>query len=425
VVILLAVLVLGSTPFWLPDAVVALRTRIFARINGDEGIAVPGDVVGLDDFRRVYEHPAANGRSRGAALSDLFWYWLAPGPQVHQEHLEPGPRYDDVARTTRRVLAHGMADADRLAAECTRRVLAGLGTRRLVRLRDLMMPIWAEFNHELVFARPCTPEARDLIVANADDVVSALKCTSLRHMDRRERLTRFLLDRIDTVPHALPATLDTQERAWYLQGTFFNTAVVQSSEAMAHLLLVLAARPDVQRRIADGEDDLVDQVLDEAFRRFPLFGIAHRITSADIPLDGGAIPKGSVLCFDYPSFHRSGGNIPFGVTGNRPCPARVIAPIGMRAVVREVLSRFEVHSTARHTRSLPNRGPCVLVPRGARKPRGLLLYIRVRDRWEDVWRGVVQLVLGTYMVWDARRKGLCRRYFADLDHRPVPDPSHG
>lgn len=411
--VLAVVLVLGSLPFWLPGVVVALRVRIFARINGDEGIPVPGDLVGVADFRRVYEHPAASGRSRGAALSDLFWYWLAPGPHVHQEHLEPGPRYDDVARTTRRVLASGLADAERLAAECARRVLDELGGRRLVRLRDLMMPIWAEYNHELVFGRPCPRSARELIVANADDVVSALKCTGLRHLDRRERLTRFLLERVDDVPHRLPATLNAQERAWYLQGTFFNTAVVQSSEAMAHLLLLLARDPERQRRIAAGERRPLEEAVDEALHRFPLFGIAHRITGDDIPVGGGTIPKGSVLCFNYPEFHAAGGDIPFGVTGNRPCPARVLAPVAMRAVAREVLTRFAVHSSARHTRSLPNRGPCVLVPREvAATPRALLLLVLVRDRWEDVWRGVAQLVLGTYMVWDARRKGLCRNYFA-------------
>jgi hypothetical protein len=40
-----------------------------------------------------------------------------------------------------------------------------------------------------------------------------------------------------------------------------------------------------------------------------------------------------------------------------------------------------------------------------------LAYLRVRDRWEDVWRSLVQLVLGTYMVWHARRLRLCTRYF--------------
>src|SRR5262249_8589508 len=120
--------VVASLPRWLPGAVVALRLRIFARINGENAIEVPGDLVDVSRVRQVYKHPAANGRSRGAVLSDLFWYWLAPGPHVHQEHLEPGERYTEVARTTRHILAAGHGSASALATGCTTRVLAELGS---------------------------------------------------------------------------------------------------------------------------------------------------------------------------------------------------------------------------------------------------------------------------------------------------------
>ena len=135
-----AVVVLASLPYWLPRLVVAVRMWLFARINGAEGIAVPGDLVDVSQFLEVYAHPAAGGRSRGAALSDLFWYWLSPGAEVHQEHLERGPRYDEVARCTRascrcragrrasrrRVRARGAAGPDR-SRPATRPGDAGLG----------------------------------------------------------------------------------------------------------------------------------------------------------------------------------------------------------------------------------------------------------------------------------------------------------
>jgi len=415
---------LASLPFWLPGTVVVLRNRIFTWVNGPEGVRVEPA-----KFLAVYRSPAADGRSRGAALSDLFWYWLAPGPHAHQEHIEPGERYTDVARTTRRILASGHRDAQRLATECAARVLDGLGDRPVtaVRLRDMMMPIWAEFYYELVFGRPCPRQARDLIVGNANDVASALKCTSLRHMRRRQRLTAYLRARLDEVAHPLPSLLSFEDKVFYLQGAFFNTAVVQSSEGMAHLLMALAQHPGTQARVRS-EPDHLDKVMEEAWRLYPLFGIAHRITSADITVDSLSIPRGSVVLFDYPSFHRSGfvhadrfepdrwgtvsnaNHVPFGVTQNRACPARGLVPLAMRAVTFEVLRRFEVRSSAAHTRSMPNRGPALLVRSGAR-PTVRLVLMRVLDRWADVPRSVTQLVLGTYMVWDARRKRLCQRYF--------------
>jgi Cytochrome P450 len=428
-----------SMPWWLPGRIVALRVHVFAWVNGNEAIPVPGDLVGVERFRQVYSHPAAGGRSRGAALSDLFWYWLSPGPEVHQEHLEAGERYDAVAQATRGFLAMPRMEAEDLSRRCVARALHN--APRLVRLRDLMMPAWAEFYYELVFGEPCPPKARDLIVANADDVVTALKCCGLRHMDRRYQLTRYLQDQLHRVRHSLPAELSAREQALYLQGTFFNTAVVQMSEAMAHLLMVLAQHPDVQARAATGDARYLDQVIAETLRLYPLFGIAHRITTSDITLDErSTIPAGSVLCFNYPEFHRAGladpgrfdpgrfdpgsgvaarelNHIPFGIAANRPCPAWRLAPISMRAAAGEILRMYTVASSASHTRSLPNRGPCLLTPRddpGGPGParRRVLLFMRFRDRWEEVWRSLLQLMLGTYMILDARRQRLCERHFA-------------
>jgi hypothetical protein len=446
---MLALLLLGAglllaSLFLLPRAVVALRMRLFARINGHEGIAVPGELVDAAHFKEVYAHPAANGRSRGAGLSDLFWYWLSPGAEIHQEHLEAGERYEEVARSTRRILAMPREQAEALAARCTAGALDGIRGARLVRLRDLLMPVWAEFYYEVVFGERCPPEARALIVGNADDVATALKCCGLRHMDRRDRLTRFLVGRLEAggPPHELPADLSLRERALYLQGTFFNTAIVQTSEAVAHLLMVLARHPEAQVQ-ALRDDRYLDQVMEETFRLYPLFGVAHRITTGEITVrDGATLPEGSVLCFDYPTFHRAGfddpdrfdpsrwetlsarevNHIPFGVAANRPCPAWRLAPITMRAAARELLMRFALSTSASHSRSMPNRGPCLLVPHDASRRPGLvpLAYLWLRDRWEDLARSVVQLVLGTYMVRDARRQRLCQRHFEALERDAGP-----
>ncbi|MFW6695672.1 cytochrome P450 [Streptomyces sp. MAR4 CNX-425] len=441
--------------WWLPRGVVALRGRVFARVNGERTLTLPNAAHGPEVFERVYAHPAVDGRSAGAALSDLFWYWLAPGSEVHQEHLEPGPRYDDVAATTRRILAGDSAAHTAAAAAVFARLLDALPAGRvsLVRLRDLVMPAWAEFAYELVFREPCPPPARKLITAHASDVISSLKCTGLRHPGRRARLTAYLRARVAAgdVPHRLPASLSPSEQVHYLQGTFFNTAVVQLSEATAHVLLALATHHRVQRRVAERPDDdrYLGRVLDETMRLYPLFGIAHRITTGPVPLDADTtLPAGSVVCFSYPDYHATGydrpdefdpdrwatlsakdaHHIPFGVAANRPCPAWRISPLVLRAAVREVLRRFRLDSTASHTRSLPHRAPCLLIPRGLpprpRRLAALRAFVRRRDAAEDVTRGVRQLVLGTVMVLHARRLRPAARYFAT---RPpgAPPPESG
>jgi hypothetical protein len=441
--------------WWLPREVVALRGRIFEKVNGDHTVTLPSAAHGPEVFERVYAHPAANGRSAGAGLSDLFWYWLSPGPEVHQEHLEAGERYEDVAATTRRILAGRSEDLTAAATRAVARALDNVADDRvsLVRLRDLVMPAWAEFCYELVFEEPCPPHARDLITAHADDVISALKCTGLRHPRRRARLTAYLRDRVAAgdVPHPLPATLSLTEQVHYLQGTMFNTAVVQLSEATAHVLLALARHPRVQQRVADdpGDDRYLTRVLDETMRLYPLFGIAHRITTGEIPLDEETVlPPGSVVCFSYPGYHATGydrpeefdpdrwatlsakdaHHIPYGMAANRPCPAWRLSPLVLRAAVREVLRRFRLDSTAPHTRSLPHRAPCLLIPRGLpaapRRLEALRRYIRMRNGVEDVTRGLRQLVLGTVMVLHARRQRLAGRYFEE--HPPGACPvAHG
>ncbi|ADG75026.1 cytochrome P450-like protein [Cellulomonas flavigena DSM 20109] len=425
-----------TLPRWLPPTVVRLRERVFAAVNGTEGVSVPGPLVGAEHFEDVYAHPAADGRSAGAGLSDLFWYWLAPGAHMHQEHLEPGERYRTVARTTRQVLAVRHARSDELATAAVRRALDALPADRPshVRLRDLLMPVWAEVYHELVFDEPCPPAARALVVGNADDVVTALKCTGLRHMDRRARLTRYLRARVEdgTCPVVLPPPFTAQETAWYLQGAFFNTAVVQMSEAAAHVLLCAGAYPPARSLVDD--DDALDRVVDETLRVHPLFGVAHRITSAPIEVGDVTLPSGSVLLFNYLAYQRTGAAgddvfdperwrtlrhhdahfVPFGVTANRACPARGSAPVMLRAVLREVLRRYDVTPTGAHTRSMPNRGPAFLTPVGAPSPsRARVAALRLGDRWSDVGRSLTQLALGTVMVLEARRLKPCSTYFSE------------
>jgi hypothetical protein len=433
-----------SIPHWLPSLIIRLRMWIFTKVNGEEGLQIPNEKIDATRFKQIYGHKNANGRSQGAALSDVFWYWLSPGPEMHQEHLENGERYELIAEMTRNVLAAPHDTIETLTEKCLNNVLAEKVTRpwQLVRLRDLFMPVWAELYYELVFGEQCPAYARQLIVDNASDVVNALKGCTLRHMPKRNRLTQFLLKKLrdGTFPREFPGGFTLEEQAFYLQGTYFNTAIVQMSEATAHTLMAVAQHPHVQQQLAAHGDDrhYYDLVLTETLRLFPLFGIAHRITSGDIVVDDKTtLSRGSVLCFNYPAYHQTGYEkpelfiperwehlsqqeahyIPFGMYGNRSCPAQRIALISMKKAIQIVVGQFQLASSATHTRSMPNRGPCLMVARDTRLPYpakgSVLSFMKLQDQWEDVYRSVQQLFFSTFMVWHARQLKLAENHFAN------------
>ena len=254
-------------------------------------------------------------------------------------------------------------------------------------------------------------------------------------------MTDFLINKLQAgeLPHTFPSGFTQLEQAYYLQGTFFNTAIVQMSEAMAHLIMTLARHPKTQARLASSPDDrqFYDHVINENLRLYPLFGIAHRITTDDIQIDDIKVKRNSVICFNYPEYHKVGyeeadrfrperwqqcpvkdsNYLPFGITSNRPCPAQGIALISMRHLLHGMLQRYQFITGAEHSRSLPNRGPCLQLVNNQkelseRTHKKLLLWMKIKDQWENLYRSILQLTLGTIMIIDARRLRLCANHFA-------------
>ncbi len=387
----------------------------------------------------MYGHPAADGRSRGAALSDLFWYWLSPGPEVHQEHLEPGPRYDDVARTTRQILAGLSRDQwAELVGRRTRRVLDELhGHARVhqVRLRDLMMPVWAEVYYEVVFREPCPRHVRDLITGNANDVVSALKCTGLRHGPPGPAHgvpAGTAGERPPPVP--LPSSLTAGSRR--------TTSRARSSTppwCRCRRRRPICCWPSPRTGWSrtgwwpgGGGTGLPGRGRQRDAAALPALRVAHRITSGEIPAPGRT-PSRLRL--------RAALQLP-RVPGGRWRPLRP----GPLAEARHQADRLHPvrgdrqpslpgawfrrpHHAGRRRRGaaplpagvLGGTHPLAAQPRPLPARRAYRCGGAQRDPAHGdaprrpLGRGprsLTQLVLGSYMVWDARRQGLCRNYFA-------------
>ena len=224
IIIIIAIFIL-SLPCWLPRVLIKLRTLIFVWANGKRGVHMPSTKFTADDYKQAYAHPAASGRSEGAPLSDLFWYWLSPGAEIHQEHLENGPRYKALSSFTFSLLAR-LPKNDllrKLDIELPRFPLLIRGKSwQVKRLYKTLMNVWADFFYQLVFQEKCPSVARALIVEHAYDVISSLRCRSLRHMKRRYALSKFLEKKLTNLETKLefPEGFSTLEKVYFYKVCF-------------------------------------------------------------------------------------------------------------------------------------------------------------------------------------------------------------
>lgn len=479
----------ASFPHWFTAVVIAIRMRVFTRLNADHGVEFPNADVKGRDMLRLYSNENVRGRSFGAELSDLFWYFLSPGPELHQEQVENGLLYDVLSDATSKLLSSPASVLEEIATKHAealfRKHLPTRDSFATCRLRDFYFPLMTTIMYELIFGEEITEKELKLLQATGENVVNAIKFSSFRNMKLRNKTTDFLIAKLSNPASTLAVgdgvfdqRLTLREKALHLQGAFFVTGCVQMSEALAHSTLALAQHPEVCAKLfrllhEDGKaaSQYLTLVIDEVLRVWPLFGIAHRITSASVTAPSGkTYPAGSVFCFNYPKFHHSGFDspeefrperwltlsrtkanyMPFGVMANRPCPAQRVSLILTKAIIRVAVLRATFFSSASHIRSLPCRGPSVMcarassfLPDGNRKPlpaeisdpavlpgdyassedaltisrtllvRMLLLLLKLRDTWANSFNAVTQLVVGSYMMWEHKKLKLCTGFFAN------------
>jgi hypothetical protein len=433
-----------------------LLTTINEGVDSGDGLQVPNANINCHGFRALYNSKASRGRSEGAGLSDLFWYFLSPGPELHPEQLEDGPKYDQVNLVQKRILSLERTDWESMLTKYAERHSEAVSGLKVVRLRDWYMELFAAFLHEMIFGDEASPEVLAMILRHATNVIETLKWCELRDMPARLKVVQYCLDRVrqGALPDSIieGTDLSEQELAVVLANALFNTGVVQSSEAMTHVSLAMAQHSSVARQLAlsNVTKEYCQGFINECFRLWPLFGIAHRILTADVtlppgsgPWAGSVVPKGTVVCFNYPEFHSQGYDAPhelrperwsvlktskvnfcpFGFASNRPCPAQTLVTRYMLHLVPFFATRLDFETPVEHTRSSPCGGCCVISRKGAAIGYGVRratqMALWATEEFKTVIRSLVQFRCSRVIVDEAKRLRLCSRFF-NGGQKPLP-----
>ena len=496
--VLLLICFIGTLPLWLPYFVVRFRFFMFDQINKQtkskqESIELPNEKFGSRVFDFLYNHPCVNIRSiqNDVGLSDFFWYLLAPADYIHQEHLESNTKKYDVLQKITKIVIKRYNETSENETYYNNYmkslILQQLGNNefKIVYLRQFYQRLFLKLIWKLVFGikDECSEEECDILFGGGDDVISALKFLRVRNMKRRDKLTKLLEKKVsngdagDLFEEAdKEGLLSLREKALFLQGVIFVTGSVQLSEGMAHASVCLAQEFEFDKQ-KEKEGLNIMHFIHEALRMYPLFGIAHRMTSQDITIpeklvkDGKdhIIKKGTVVLFNYPKYHRSGyknGNqfnvnrwntikqyhsnyMPFGAKNNRPCPAKNLSYMILNALLTEIVNikndiNIQFFTPVLHTRTMMDGGLCLIVNHNtdtaAKKDSknknknknstiaenkialkvvltGLWLY----QQFMLVYYSLLQLVCGSYMLYDAmRHKKLAQTFFQMYKNQDEP-----
>ncbi|MFJ8210369.1 cytochrome P450 [Streptomyces sp. NPDC096033] len=410
-----------------PRLAAAYRFRLLTQGDGTADVPmlrIPDQHIHGPVLEELFAHESAGHRGETHARRAIL-YFHRPADE-HQENIDPDhPRYTELARATFRALAVPRDEIAAMARRSTDQVCEDAWpvgtTSRVLRLRDLAVPISARMMFELVFKTAPTREQTALIGRSAAESMRTSK--GLRHSrDISARLELLDLLLVKVREHdgcaeffGRDSTLDTTSRAKHLLGVFFNTGVIQLSESVCHTVLEASRHPHAVARIVGNDPRYLDHVLSEALRLYPLHATIQRLTAADIPLGPtGTIPRGTQLLFDIGRHQRTGhrepdvfiperweqrdrtdsGFVGFGL-GRRKCPAERFSRTAAATIVQELLSTFAVYAPTRHTRGLEGGGLCYLTAYGSPQPLGSRFkkaIVRTRDHADRLAVGAAQLV---------------------------------
>ncbi|GAA2636443.1 cytochrome P450 [Actinomadura fulvescens] len=400
-----------------------LLTRLFDDPDDTPTIRIPNREIHGPVLEKLLAHKSASQRGQTHARRTIRYF---DRPAEQQESLDTDhPHYAQLARATYRTVSVPDQALAALARRCTRQVVTDLWrdgtTSRVLRLRDLTVPIASALMFELVFKAPPSQDQIALIGRSASDTLKNFKglrnarniCTQLELL----ALLRATVTEHDGCPAIFgsDSALDTDAKAKHLQGVFFHKGVNQISECVCHAVLAAAAHPHVVEQVRAGDPRYLDHVLAETLRLYPFYTRIQRLVVDDVPLSPAVtIPRGTQLLVDISRHQRMGhtqpdafiperweqpgcadhGYMVFG-KGRRRCPAEQFTRTTAAVIMHELLSSLAVHAPIRHTRILAGGGLCVLTPRSSAPSPAMGLkktLVRTRDRAERLALAATQLI---------------------------------
>lgn len=356
------------------------REKIF--MGNDAFILLPHKHIQGHDIKFLLKDNQYKGKN---VTRKLIEYFHAP-VDCHVENMDNGELYKELLKIVYPILA--------IAKEETDNILESIFKDRgylffhnkasgLAIIRNEIIPVMVAFFHIRIFGKPCPQDIQRLLSKNVIRFKESISLISLPDMRLRQQVLDYILSRcgedfISELKSKLSMEVSNEQVAKLIMGVFFHTGVIQVSEFVAHTIVALSQHITIQARLKANltDSDLLQNVLDETLRLYPLFGITNRIAGKDYHMDNEQfIPEGMNIIFDFVACHAEGFvnptvfdpdrwkehnaadncYMPFGA-GPRMCPAKRFANTITTTLVLRLLKSYSFVSSIEHDRPLTGGG---------------------------------------------------------------------
>lgn len=315
----------------------------------------------------------------------LIEYFHTP-VDCHVENMANNELYKELVQIVYPMLMVNKEEMDNILNEIFNRrgyLFFNNKTSGLAIIRNEIIPIMVEFFHIKIFGKPCTKDRLALLSKNVILFKEGISFISFPDIKLRQEVLAYILSQcslesLSELKSKALIEISDEQIAKLIMGVFFHTGVIQVSEFVAHTIVALSQNANIQEKLKNNltDDELMQRVLNETLRLYPLFGITNRITEHDYHMSNGqVIPEGMNIIFDFLACHAEGFvnpeifdpdrwlkhkhpdtcYMPFGV-GPRMCPAKKFASDITAILVKRMLKHYSFISSIEHDRPLTGGG---------------------------------------------------------------------